>query len=240
MTITTAWQTVTVADGSKLPMFTALPDGVRRPGVLVLQEAFGVNHHVQEMVRRIAMLGYVACAPELFHRTAPHGWEGDYHDFAGTAAPHMQAMTDDSLAADLTAAHGWLADQSSVDNAKIAATGYCMGGRAAFLANAVLPLACAVSYYGGRIAPGLLPRAAAQHGPLLFFWGGADTHIPATDRAQLRTAMDAAGKPYVDVVFADAPHAFSNDDRAGSFHPAATRQAWALFTQFLADNFAEE
>lgn len=107
-----------------------------------------------------------------------------------------------------------------------------MGGRASFVANSILPLRAAVSFYGGGIAPGLLDRASTQQAPLLLVWGGLDKHITPEHRKAVADALTAHQKTYVNVEFARADHGFFCDERA-SYEPHSARQAWALTLEFL-------
>jgi carboxymethylenebutenolidase len=223
--------TIEVGDGTQMDAYHAKPQGGgRRPGILVLQEAFGVNAHLRDVADRFAREGFVALAPELFHRTAP-GFEGRYDDFA-SVMPHYQATTVEGMSADLTAAHAWLSERGGVAAGDVAAIGFCMGGRAAFLADAILPLKAAVSFYGAGIAPALLDRAPKLSAPILLMWGGLDKHILPEHIAAVTGALRAAGKPFVNVEFSEADHGFFNNDRT-SFHAASAAQAWALALQFL-------
>lgn len=223
--------TLRVSDGSSMNAYVARPDdSSSHPGIIVLQEAFGVNSHIRNVCDRFAAEGYVAIAPELFHRTAP-GFEGDYNNFP-SVMPHMQRMTNEGAAADLSAAFEWLHSQKNLQQDHIFSVGYCMGGRMSFLANATLPLNAAASFYGGGIAPGLLDRASQLHGPMLFCWGGLDKHIPHEQRQAVTDALRKAGKTYVNVEFSDADHGFNCDERA-SYQPRAARQSWALLLEFL-------
>jgi carboxymethylenebutenolidase len=203
----------------------------RHPGLMVFQEAFGVNSHIRNVTDRFAAQGYVAIAPELFHRTAPPGFEGNYQDFPAVM-PHAQAVTAETAEADVAATYDWLLSNSGVATDRISGIGFCMGGRVAFLANSVLRLRSAVSYYGGGIAPGLLDRAASEHGPVLLFWGGLDKHITAEHRRAVVEALSASKKPYVNVEFSNADHGFFCDERA-IYEPNAARQSWALTLEFL-------
>lgn len=224
--------TLSVADGSTMNAYVARPSGgAQAPGILVFQEAFGVNAHMRDVTDRFAALGFVAIAPELFHRTAP-GFEGSDKDFEAVR-PHMAALSVDSLGADIDAAYGWLTSQSGVDTARIAAVGFCMGGRVTYLANARAKLAAASSFYGGGIAPDLLPLAEKQHGPILMFWGGLDSHIGPDQYRAVADALTAAKKTHEQVVFGQADHAFFNDTRQ-SYNAIASRQAWALLKEFFA------
>ncbi len=200
------------AEGSTMEAFVARPgDDATHPAVIVLQEAFGVNSHIRRVAERFAREGYVTVAPELYHRTA-QCFTASYTDFA-SAMPHMRALTDEGLAADLRATFGWLTSNDFVRTDAIASVGFCLGGRVSFLACATLPLKAAVSFYGAGIAPtatspGLLRYCPNLHAPLLTFWGGKDQHIPSDQRRALADALLAAGKRFAYVAFSDADHGF--------------------------------
>jgi len=241
--IETSTLTLSVADGTTMPAYVARPkDGPARAGLLVFQEAFGVNGHIRDVTERFAREGYVAIAPALFHRTDPD-FEGSYADFA-PVMPHMQALTEEGLIADVRAAYDWLTAADGGQVSAVVSTGYCLGGRVSFLANATLPLAAAVSYYGGGIAPserspkGMLQRATDQHAPILLFWGGKDVHIPPTAVRAVEDALIAAGKPYTQVVFSEADHGFFCDQKS-SYRPVSAREAWTLTLAFFADHLSE-
>jgi carboxymethylenebutenolidase len=222
---------LTATDGTQLNAYTAFPATPGpHPGIILLQEAFGVNAHIRAVADRLAQAGYVVVAPELFHRTAAPGLEIPYNDFP-SAMPHFQAVTPDTLTADLQAAHAWLQAQDNVGADKIGSIGFCLGGRASFLANAVLPLAAGVSYYGGGTHL-LADRAKDLHAPHLFFWGGLDQHIKPEHIAAVTQALDAAGKPYVNTVISYADHGF-NRDVGAAYHPQAAAEAWALTLAFF-------
>ena len=216
-------------EGKEMGCFVARPEGVPKAGLLVFQEAFGVNAHIRDVTERFAKEGYLAIAPELFHRSA-RGFESEYVEKKGVAE-QMGALTDEGLLADTTAVYTWLLEQG-IAREHIGAIGYCMGGRTAFLANASLPLACAVSYYGGRIAPSLLPLASQSHGPLLLIWGGLDAHIPKEQRDAVAEALSSAGKPFESVVYEQGDHGFFCDARA-SYNKEEAGKAWLKTLDFL-------
>jgi carboxymethylenebutenolidase len=220
-----------VSDGTSMSAYVAAPaEGAKAPGLLVFQEIFGVNAHIRDVTERFAKQGYVAVAPDLFHRTAPD-YQAEYKDVPA-GLQHAQALTPEGLIADARAAFDWLQKNPRVAPNATACLGFCMGGRVSFLANSALPLKAAVSFYGGGIAPALLPRAGQQQAPILFFWGGMDARISQQDVRAVHDAMTQAKKVFVNVEFSDAEHGFFCDAR-GSYKESAAKQAWDLTLRFL-------
>ena len=223
---------LSVADGTRMAAYVARPDqNGPHPGLLVFQEAFGVNHHIRSVSDRFAAEGYVAIAPELFHRTAPRRFEGSYTDFPAVM-PHLQAVTTATAELDVQSAYDWLGSNSQVKPNEISGVGFCLGGRVAFIANTLVHLRAAVSFYGGGIVPGLLDRTSRLHAPSLFIWGGKDKHITAEQRRTLTDALTAEQKTYVNAEFSRADHGFFCDERA-AYEPNSARQAWTLTLAFL-------
>ena len=222
------WVELTADDGTALRAYVARPTRPATRGLLLFQEAFGVNAHIRDVTERFAAQGFLTIAPELFHRTAP-GFDCAYTEFAAKAMPQLEAITEQGLDADVRAAYGWL-EREGV-GANTAAVGYCLGGRVSFVANSGVPLKAAVSYYGGRIPP-LIGRAPALSGPMMFFWGGLDHHIPDEQRQAVSRGLRDANKVFVDVVFSNADHGFFCDARP-SYHAASAAQAWGLTLAFL-------
>jgi carboxymethylenebutenolidase len=229
--IRTSSITLPVADNTTMGGYLAVPAA---PGphaaVFVIQEIFGVNAHIRDVTERFARAGYVALAPEIFHRFAP-GYQGSYDDIQASIAMTSK-LTPDGVKADLAATHAWLAARDDVRDGRVAAIGYCMGGRLAFVANAALPLGAAVSYYGGGIAANHLDLAGALHGPQLLVWAGNDPWIPPADRDRVHAAVRDAGKRYVNVEFSGVNHGFFCDARS-DYDAGASREAWALTLAFL-------
>ncbi|MGH9518717.1 MAG: dienelactone hydrolase family protein, partial [Terriglobales bacterium] len=213
-----------VDDGSRMLAYAAQPAAWGERGVIVLQEAFGVNAHIRSVAERLVQLGYRTIAPELYHRTAP-GFEGDYENIA-SAMPHMQALSGDALDADLRAAHAFLR-QGGVK--QVAAVGFCLGGRVAIRAGATLPLYAVASFYGG------FPKeqVARLNAPLLLVWGDQDTHFPPAQRGEFNDLLRAEGKSFVECTFSDAGHGFFCEERA-AYRAHAARVAWAGLVEFLA------
>lgn len=221
---------LSVHDGTEMQAYTTRPKGLTPSrGLLVFQEAFGVNAHIRDLCERFAHEGFFTIAPELFHRTA-EGFEGDYTNFA-QSRPHMEALTPEGLEVDIRAAYNWLQQEGHLDLHPIHAVGYCLGGRTAFFANTFLPLTSAVSFYGGGTTT-LLDHIEHLHGPMLFCWGGKDTHIPAEQRNTITDALDRSGKNYTSIIFGAADHGFFCDARQ-SYHAKSATLAWPLTVGFL-------
>ena len=206
--------TLTASDGFKLGAYRAEPQGKAKGGVVVIQEIFGVNHHVRAVCDRFAALGYLAVAPAVFDRIQPNfesGYSPDEIAHARTLIPKVDwaAMLRDVAAA--------------IDNVKSAGkvgiVGFCMGGTVAFLAAGKLDgLSAAVGYYGGQIAKNvdLKPKV-----PTLLHFGDQDQSIPMSD-------VDLIKQKRSDCeihVYQGAGHGFSCDER-GSYNEAAHKAAW--------------
>jgi carboxymethylenebutenolidase len=227
--------TIAVGDGTQMAMYVSRPSGSGlAPGILVFQEAWGVDGHIRDVADRFVRLGFIAAAPELFHRTAPSGTE-IRHEAVDEARKHLGSLTLDGVRADVTAAHHWLIEHGGADTSRMACIGFCMGGRVSWIANTAEPFRAAISFYGGGIDD-LLWLAPQQGGPILMFWGGQDSHIPPESRRRVEDALSAAGKTHEQVVFGQAGHAFFNDTSEAAYHANAARQAWALTTEFLRAN----
>jgi len=216
----------------------APPDGEQSPAVVVLQEAFGVDEHVRSLCRRFAREGYVAVAPELYHREGP-GRTFGYDDFAAVR-PHLAELTNDGIASDLRAALETLRADPGVDGERIAAVGFCAGGFAAFLAACRTDVAAAVSFYGGGIVrerPGmklrpLLPEADRIACPVLAFFGAEDAGIPAADVEAVGARLRQLGKTFEIVSYPAAGHGFFNDERS-SYRAEAAVDAWQRTLDWL-------
>ncbi|MBC7544361.1 MAG: dienelactone hydrolase family protein [Candidatus Sericytochromatia bacterium] len=236
MALVTKDVTLQVSDGTSMGAYLARPEGAGPfPGVLVFQEIWGVNPHIRSVADRLAERGYIALAPELFHRTAP-GFQAPYTD-PDPGYNHMQQMTGAGITADLKAAYDWLMVDPICDGDRIGTLGFCLGGRVALMANLLLPIQASVSFYGGGIAQTLIGQLATLHAPALFFWAGNDAHIPPTDVQAVLDALRQADKDYVSTEFAKVGHGFFCDERA-SYDAAAASQAWALAQAFFSSHLS--
>jgi carboxymethylenebutenolidase len=224
-------RSLNVADGTRMITHVAKPlISTSPPGIIVLQEAYGVNDYLREAVNEFAALGFAAAAPELYHRDGD-GITAAYGDRAAVSS-HQSALTVEGQVADVAAARDWLISEAGVAADRVAAIGYCMGGCTAYLANSRLPLSAALSFYGANIAPNHLDLVERQHGPLLMVWGGRDRTIPKEQRRQVSDALDDGPVHHTEVVISDAQHGFFGHRRP-EYNPAAARLSWALLREFL-------
>lgn len=223
---------IPVADGTKMDGYLARPAGSGpHPGLLVYQEIFGVNEHIRDITRRFAAEGYVALAPDLFHRFAPR-YEGSYADIPASIAMAGK-LVPEGLMHDFTAAAAALDGHAAVAKGRIGAIGYCMGGGMAFATNATVPLRAAVSYYGTPPAEMQEQLAAKLHGPMLFVWAGSDAYISLERQREVMDVVRKAGKAFVSAEWSQGAHGFFCDARP-DYHPTAAKEAWALTLAFLA------
>ena len=133
MDIRSSHESVTTPDGA-MPVYIAEPTAAgRRPAVIVIMEAFGLNAHIEDVTRRIAAEGYVALAPDIYWRSLPENKVG--YDELPKAIGLMQKVNDGKAVQDISSAIDALAKRPNVNAAKIGVTGFCMGGRLSFLAR---------------------------------------------------------------------------------------------------------
>jgi carboxymethylenebutenolidase len=219
-----------------------IPDSAsagRLPAVIVIQEAFGVNPHMKRVCRRVASLGYAAFSPELFHRSGA-GLEFGYDEFP-KIKPIMGGLTNERIAEDLRAAHRHISGRPDVDPARIASWGFCMGGWASVLAACELPLAAAISFYGGGLVqprPGigftpLIDRLDSIRCPMLLVYGAKDEGIPPEHIEAMRLRLASLGKVHEVEVYPDGGHGFFCEDRT-AYHQASAEAAWKRATSWLA------
>jgi len=226
--------TVTTPDGPMIVHIVSPKNAAGKafPALVVLQEAFGVNHHILKVCQRLADNGYVALAPELFHRFG-QGIEVGYTDFA-KSRPMMAELTNDRLTDDLRATLALAQALTQVDKEKIGAIGFCMGGFVAMLGACRLPFKAAVSFYGGGMVhhrPGigfspLLEEFAYLKCPVFLGWGEMDQGISHQDVEAVRKAMALGNKAVSSKVYPESNHGFMCDERS-SYNAKTAELAWS-------------
>jgi len=214
-------------DGA-MPAFQATPDGEVKGGVVVVQEAFGVTGHIEDVCRRLAAAGWMAVAPALFHRQGSPVL--DYEQF-DRVMPVMRQLTAEGISDDLDASFGHL-DDEGFPPARTAIVGFCMGGSIALVAATQRAIGAAVTYYGGGLREGrfgfrpLIELAPGLRTPWEGHFGDLDKGIPVDDVEALREAAAKAPVPTELYRYAGADHGFNCDDRPAVFHADAAAAAW--------------
>lgn len=221
------------------PLSIHEPTSEVRGGVVVIQEAFGVNEHIEDVAARLAAEGWLAIAPHLFHRTGDPKF--GYDDFS-QVMDHMKALTAEGIRADVDEAFAALAEHG-ISPKVSGIIGFCMGGTVALTTAAEREIGAAVTFYGGGIAEGRfglpsgLESARLLRTPWLGLYGDLDQGIPVDDVEHLRAVAQTSGQPNEVVRFADAGHGF-NCDRRASYHEASADDAWrralSWFNNYLA------
>jgi len=224
------WQTTKVG-GKDMRMYVGVPD---RPGphpvVLVAQHAGGVDAFIQDVVHRLHRSGYVAAAPELFHRQPATGVE---------AVARTGLLRDDEIIADLEATIAHLKSTLGALG-PIGITGFCMGGRVTYLgAGSISGLKAAGVFYGGNImkalgsGPSPFERSANIECPVLGLFGVEDQNPSPADVAQIDAELTRLGKWHEFHVYQNAGHAFLNFMNAERYRARPARAAWEELVSFL-------
>jgi carboxymethylenebutenolidase len=235
MDVTNSTVQLNTSDG-KMEAYVAQPKaGGTYPGVVVIQEAFGVNSHIKKVAERIAAEGYVAIAPDIFHREAERIIP--YSEMPKAIAT-MQRVVDNKAMEDVGAAIAHLKSQSNVKSGSIGVIGFCMGGRLTYLAAAHhnKDVKCAVPFYGGGISmgnPSPLSRTGEIKCPMYLFFGAKDPLIPLDQVNQIKAELAAKKVPFQMEIYPEPGHGFFCDDRGG-YHEASAKDAWEKTKAFFA------
>lgn len=209
------------SDQRKFDGYLAAPKSGKAPGIVIIQEIFGVNDHIREVVDEYARDGYVALAPDLFWRVEP-GVQLAYDAEGMQKGRGIATKLDMNLAVrDIESAIKSLRAMPEC-NGKVAVIGYCFGGLMAYLTAARTDVSAASCYYGGRI-DAFLGEAGSVKCPIQFHFGAEDHAIPAEVWDKVRAAFD--GRKDAEVfVYEGAQHGF-NCTKRPSFHPEASKLA---------------
>jgi carboxymethylenebutenolidase len=246
MKIQTERVQISLPGGAAMGGYLARPEGSgAHPAVLVFMEIFGVNAHIRDVAERVAREGYVALAPDFFHRSGP-GAEYGYDDAGfGAGMKLLGALKADEMVADAKAATAWLRGRSDVRGDRIGAMGFCIGGHMTYLTACEVDLRAAASFYGGGVAapqgPGgqasTLGRTGKITGKILCLFGAKDGFIPMDQVESVRKALADAKTRSEVVVYPDADHGFFCDQRA-TYQEKAAKDAWEKVKQLFREELA--
>ncbi|HEX5506335.1 MAG TPA: dienelactone hydrolase family protein [Thermomicrobiales bacterium] len=211
------------ANGGACPGYLATAGAAGAPGVVVIQEYWGLNHHIKDVVDRFAAAGYTALAPDLYHGTV--ATEPD------EAGKEMMALNIGQAATDM---RGAIAHLRGLIGKRVGVVGFCMGGALSLYAAGDNPdaVGACVDYYGFH--PNVPYDLAALRAPLRGFFAGQDHSYASPQYVHdLDTRLTALGKAHDFTTYPDCDHAFFNDDRPEVYNAAAARDTWQKMLDFF-------
>jgi len=217
-----------------MDMYAALPDGSGpHPAVVIAFHVGGLDDFDRKMADQLAEAGFVAVVPDLFHRFSKEVMDGPRLDRLG----HLK---DADIIADMNAAVDFLTANSAINEDRIGVTGFCMGGRIAWLMAANNQIfKCTVPFYGGNImgnwGPGDTPFSMADkiNCPMLFHFGAEDGNPSVADRDTFDAELKRLGKDFEFHTYDGAGHAFMDHTNPDRYHEASAAAAWPRTIDFF-------
>lgn len=209
--------------------YLAIPANNRGPGLVVIQEWWGLVDHIKDVCDRFAGAGFVALAPDLFH-----GKKTESPDEAGKL---MMALRIDEAEQDLGAAVSYLSTHDAVTSEKIGVVGFCMGGALSlYTATKNHKIGACVVFYGGH--PKVKPDLPNLNAPVLGLYAERDGFVTPELVRELEREVKALGKQIEVVSYPNTDHAFFNDTRPEVYNASAAADAWRRTTEFLRKHLA--
>ncbi len=214
------------SNGKEASGYLALPAAGRGPGVIVIQEWWGLVDHIKDVADRFAIEGFVALAPDLYH-----GVETAEPDEAGKL---MMAMSLERAARDMTGAVDYLLDHPSTTGTGVGAVGFCMGGGLVLWLSTLKPevLAC-VPFYGAIPWESMQPDYGRARAGYLGHYAEEDDWATQESARKLEAHLQELGREATFHFYPGTGHAFFNDDRPEAHHPEAAALAWQRTLAFM-------
>ncbi|NQW21987.1 MAG: dienelactone hydrolase family protein [SAR202 cluster bacterium] len=222
-------------NGAEMDIYASVPEGSGPfPAVLIAHHITGVDKFIHDMADKLAAAGYAAVAPDLFHRITDEM-------VASNGGTKRDLLNDSEIIDDINATVDFVASQASVDAGRIGVTGFCMGGRVAWLAAARNSIFKAVvPYYGGNI---MVPWGTATQAPfalasdikcpMLFHFGEIDVNPSQDDMVVLDAELSKYSVPHQFYTYPGANHAFMNPARPAQYQRAAAEMSWPRTLDFF-------
>lgn len=220
------------SNGHSTSGYLAAPPSGRGPGVIVIQEWWGLVPHIEELCDRFASEGFVALAPDLYH-----GKKTAEPDEAGKLMMEMQL---DVAARDMVGAGRWLAAQERTAGDRVGIVGFCMGGALALYAATLSDVfgACVAFYPAFGRTEGVRPDYSGIHGAVLSHFAEEDDYYDHPKVEEFANAVHSGGADIEVHWYAEAGHAFFNDHRPEVHRPEQSQQAWDRTLAFLRKHLA--
>jgi len=212
------------SNGATASGYLSIPESGKGPGVIVLQEWWGLVPHIKDVADRFANEGFVALAPDLYH--------GETTKSPDQAGKLMMALNVEQTEKDLRGAIRYLVDHDATTNEKVGTVGFCMGGMLSLYAATKNPqVGACVVFYGGH--PAFKPDLENLRAPFLGLYAGLDTFVTPEGVRELDRKLKALGKESEVVIYEQAQHAFFNDTRPEVYHEEASADAWRRTIDFF-------
>jgi carboxymethylenebutenolidase len=211
-------------NGGNTGGYLSIPESGKGPGVVVIQEWWGLVDHIKDVCERFAAEGFVALAPDLFH-----GKSTKSPDEAGKL---MMALRIDEAERDLRAAAEYLSTHEATTSEKVGVVGFCMGGALSLYTATKNPkIGACVVFYGGH--PNVKPDLANLHAPVLGLYAERDGFVTPESARELESKLKSLGKQIEVKIYPDADHAFFNDTRPEVYNAEAAADSWQRTIEFL-------
>ena len=229
----TFWENI-IVDGSEMQVYSSLPSGDGEfPAVVIAHPASGVSDFTQSIADKLAESGYVAVAMDLFHRVTP--------DMVSDGTPRNSYLDDSQIIQDVDATLSWMQSFPTIDSDRIGITGFCMGGRIAWLAAASMDtFKVVIPYYGGNLwvtrgngANTPYDLANSIECPMLFHFGEIDENPSQDDMRKLDTELTRLGKSHEFYTYPGADHAFMDFEQPNRYNKQASDMSWPRTIGFL-------
>ncbi len=216
--------TTFACNGKNASGYLAVPAGGKGPGVVVIQEWWGLVPHIKSVSDRFAEAGFLALAPDLYH-----GKSAKSPDEAGKL---MMAMDIDRAEKDLAGAVSFLRKYKANSSGKVSTVGFCMGGALSlYAATKNKDISACVVFYGGH--PNVHPDLPNLAAPVLGIYGEKDRSVTVESVRDLERKLKSLAKAYEIHIYPDCGHAFFNDERPEAYHKEAASDAWKRTVEFL-------
>lgn len=215
------------ANGHTCPGYLSIPESGQGPGLIVIQEYWGLVDHIKDIADRFAAAGFVALAPDLYH--------GESTKAPDQAGKLMMALNIAQTEKDLGGAITFLTNHEACTSQKVGTVGFCMGGQLSLYAACLnSSVGACVDFYG--IHPNVEPPLNQLKAPLLGFFAGKDEFVAPSAVTELETKLEAANIKFEFHKFEDADHAFFNDARPEVFHLDHANYAWDRMNAFFKEH----
>jgi carboxymethylenebutenolidase len=229
--MSSSWEKVPV-DGNDMPLYVSVPqNGGPVPGVVVVHGQSGLENFIKDTTQMLALQGYAAVAPNLYHRDGP--------DCKDDNPTRKSRLRDNTIIKDINAAVGFLKNHPQVDGGRLGIVGFCMGGRLVYLmAAASRDLKAGVMFYGSSTmmpfgeGPSPFERSAEINCPIQGHFGADDKNPSPEDMRKLDAELSRLGKPHEFHTYPGAAHAFVNAGSA-NYRPHAAALSWPKATEFF-------